>query len=56
MAQINHSKSNEMSAKKEYILTIEPFQKSSQFIHPSKRPITREAMFINLGIEKAFAT
>ena len=56
MAQIDHSKNNEMSAQEESILTIEPYQQGFEFINPSKSSFTSETMFVNLSIEKSFAT
>lgn len=55
MAQIDHGKSNEMSAQKVSILAFEPDQQSFEFINPGESAFTGKAPFVDFSIEQAFA-
>ena len=55
MSQVDHSKSDEVGAKKISMYAVEPYQQSSEFIDPGKRSFTGEAALVDGLIEKAFA-
>jgi len=56
MAQIDHSKGDEMSAKETRISAFEPYQQSFEFIDPGKRSFRSEAVFVDFCIEQSFTT
>lgn len=55
MTQINHRKDDMMSAQEVGILTIKPDEQGSEFIDPGETTFVRKALFVDLGVEQAFA-
>lgn len=55
MAQVDHRKSNEISAEEVAIFSVEPYLQSFEFINPGKSSFACETVFVDFGIEKAFA-
>jgi len=56
VAQIDHGKNDEMSAKKVNLFSVEPDYQSSEFIDPGKRSLTDEPVFVNFLVEKSLRT
>jgi hypothetical protein len=55
MTEVNHSKRDMMSTQQVSIFTVKPDKQGTELIDPSKTALAGEALFVNLGVEQAFA-
>ena len=51
MAQIDHSKGDEMATQEKHILAVKPDQQSAKLVYPGKRALTGETVFVDLWVK-----